>query len=422
CCHDRLGRSACHFRCHCAHGKSRCHGVGACNGFSLIGLLAFACCIDGLAILAITAVTVASTAAATTTALFFHLFAIFRFRCDCSFVCGIGRHRLLCYDWQGGGHGCCYRSGRQQFLFLIGHCCAVGGGFLAFFTSLLLGTFTALTTLTTLVLPGFARRAGGFRLGCCRRDFLGFCLGCGGIAFVGTVASAAAATAIAFALATFSPLTAFALLGLGCCSRGCSGRGCRCGHQAAQPAEEFRDQVVAGTRGEHRLLGHYRFAFHDGSLFRRNALDHCFLARLDFVLLAGTVADVGFRFFRQAVAGLHVFLARIVLLDAFQLVMRGFQVLVRNHDDGDAVARLDLQDFTAFLVQQESSNVDRRLHVDGRGIFLHCFFLDDAQDLQCGRFGIADMAGAVAARASHVTAFGQRRAQALARQFHQAEA
>ena len=55
-------------------------------------------------------------------------------------------------------------------------------------------------------------------------------------------------------------------------------------------------------------------------------------------------------------------------------------------------------------------------------VFLHRLFLDDAQDVQRGRFGVADKAGAVAARAGDVRAFGQRRAQALARQFHQAEA
>jgi hypothetical protein len=55
-------------------------------------------------------------------------------------------------------------------------------------------------------------------------------------------------------------------------------------------------------------------------------------------------------------------------------------------------------------------------------VFLHRLFLDDAQHLQGGRFGIADVAGARAARAGHVRAFRQRRTQALARQFHQAEA
>jgi hypothetical protein len=42
--------------------------------------------------------------------------------------------------------------------------------------------------------------------------------------------------------------------------------------------------------------------------------------------------------------------------------------------------------------------------------------------VQRGGFGAADVAGAGAARAGDVAGFGQRRAQALARQFEQAEA
>src|SRR5690606_10913544 len=133
--------------------------------------------------------------------------------------------------------------------------------FLALFTSRLL--VIALAPLTALVLLGFACRAGCFRLGCCRCGFLGVCLGRGGFAFLGAVASAAATATIAFAVATFSSLAAFALLRL-CHGRRCGcGWGGRCCYQAAQPAEEFRDQVVAGARGEYRLLGRDRLAFHD---------------------------------------------------------------------------------------------------------------------------------------------------------------
>ncbi len=57
----------------------------------------------------------------------------------------------------------------------------------------------------------------------------------------------------------------------------------------------------------------------------------------------------------------------------------------------------------------------------GGGVFLHRLFLDDAQDLQRGRLGVADVAGAVAARAGDVAAFRQGRAQALAAQFQEAE-
>ena len=153
----------------------------------------------------------------------------------------------------------------------------------------------------------------------------------------------------------------------------------------------------------------------------RDALDDGFLTRLGFFLLALAVADVGLGFLGHCVAGLDFFEAGIVVLDALELVVRGFKVLVRDHDDRDPMTGFDFQDFAALFIEQERSDIDRGLDVDRGRIFLHCFFLDDAQDLQGGRFGIADVAGAIATRASDVTAFGQRRTQALTRQFHQAE-
>ncbi|MPN02537.1 hypothetical protein SDC9_149753 [bioreactor metagenome] len=51
----------------------------------------------------------------------------------------------------------------------------------------------------------------------------------------------------------------------------------------------------------------------------------------------------------------------------------------------------------------------------GTGVFLHCFLFKDAQDVQRGRFGRPDVAGAGAARARDVAGFGERRTQALAR-------
>jgi hypothetical protein len=62
------------------------------------------------------------------------------------------------------------------------------------------------------------------------------------------------------------------------------------------------------------------------------------------------------------------------------------------------------------------------LAVHGAGVLLHGLFFEDAQDVQGGGFGAADVAGAGAARAGDVAGFGQCRTQALARQFQQAEA
>ena len=76
----------------------------------------------------------------------------------------------------------------------------------------------------------------------------------------------------------------------------------------------------------------------------------------------------------------------------------------------------------AFFVEQESRDVHRHLGMHCRRVVLHRLFLNDAQDVQGGRFGTADMAGAVAARAGAVVGLAKRRTQALARQFHQTKA
>ena len=78
-------------------------------------------------------------------------------------------------------------------------------------------------------------------------------------------------------------------------------------------------------------------------------------------------------------------------------------------------ARLDAMDVGAFFVEQEGGDIYRHLHVDRGAAFLHGLFLDDAQDMQSGRFGATDVADTVATRAGHVVAFAQAGLQALAR-------
>ena len=56
-----------------------------------------------------------------------------------------------------------------------------------------------------------------------------------------------------------------------------------------------------------------------------------------------------------------------------------------------------------------------------RRVVLHRFLLNDPEDMQGSRFGAADMADAVTARAGNVRRFGQRGPQPLPRQFHQAK-
>src|SRR5574340_968373 len=79
-------------------------------------------------------------------------------------------------------------------------------------------------------------------------------------------------------------------------------------------------------------------------------------------------------------------------------------------------------DVGAFLVEQEGGDIHRHLHVDRHAALLHRLFLDDAQDVQRGRLGAADMADAAAARAGDVVAFAEAGRETLARQFQQAEA
>jgi hypothetical protein len=75
-----------------------------------------------------------------------------------------------------------------------------------------------------------------------------------------------------------------------------------------------------------------------------------------------------------------------------------------------------------FSFSRNAENVDRHLHVNRAGVFLHGLFLHDAQDVQRGGLGAADEAGAAAARAVDMGGFFQRRLQALAGKLHQAEA
>ena len=109
------------------------------------------------------------------------------------------------------------------------------------------------------------------------------------------------------------------------------------------------------------------------------------------------------------------------MTQALKLVVRGLNVLVRHQQHGHALLEFDLGDFGALFIEQEGGHFHRHLNVHSGCVVLHGLFLNDAQDLQGRGFGIADVACAVAAWASDVRAFGQCRAQALARHFQQAE-
>ncbi|MDR9000031.1 hypothetical protein FEP67_06196 [Burkholderia multivorans] len=306
--------------------------------------------------------------------------------------------------------------------------CAAFATLTAFPSFAVLATFTSLATL-----PTFTRLA----------RFLAFAFltlrlaaACGRLVATTLRLLAVAAATIAVAIAA-----AFAaLLGLLGAFAGRTGRlflrRCRCdrrgrrsgrhAEQALQPADEaaarLRDR--RGGRCRCRLDRTLRGRARCRTL-GRDALDRGFLLRLHVgraLAVAGFRLQFARRFLGHLPRGARIVEACVIVTQAFELVVRRVEVLVRDQHDADLEARLDLVDFLTLFVEQEGGHFDRHLAVDRRGVFLHRFFLNDPQHLQRGRFGVADVARAVAARAGHVAAFRQRRTQTLARQLHQAEA
>ena len=251
-------------------------------------------------------------------------------------------------------------------------------------------------------------------------------------ATAGAVAAlgALAITTTLAALATCAALGFVVLLGH-CCGGRRHGRG-RGRHtkQAAQPGEEAGGGHCSGHGHGHRRGGGWsgrgwRRGFcarcrRRGRCIGQHTLDHRGLAVGGLLRAAGHGGGV-FHLFGHFVAGLDMVEARVVVLQAFELVVRRFQRLVGHHQHVDALLQLDLGDFGAFFVQQERRHFDWHLAQHGSGVVLHGLFLDDPQDLQRRAFRVADVAGATAARAGNGRAFAQCGLQALAAHFHQAE-
>ena len=113
------------------------------------------------------------------------------------------------------------------------------------------------------------------------------------------------------------------------------------------------------------------------------------------------------RLFHQFVAGLQHIAVHVILTQAVDAVVRRFQMRVRDQRDADFQARFDAVDIGALLVQQEGGYIHRNLYVYRCAAFFHRLFLDDAQDMQGGRFDATDVADATATWAGHVVAFAQ---------------
>ena len=112
-----------------------------------------------------------------------------------------------------------------------------------------------------------------------------------------------------------------------------------------------------------------------------------------------------FNFFSEFVARLDVVQTRVVVFETLELVVRRFQGFIGHQQHVDALLHFDLGDLRTLFVQQERGNIDGHLAQHGGGAVLHGLFLDDAQDLQCRAFGVADVAGTTAARAGNRCTF-----------------
>ena len=56
-------------------------------------------------------------------------------------------------------------------------------------------------------------------------------------------------------------------------------------------------------------------------------------------------------------------------------------MLIRDHQNMHLKARLNLDHFSTFFIEQECNYLYWHLAVDRGGIFLHGFFLNNSQDL-----------------------------------------
>src|SRR5690554_1494711 len=238
--------------------------------------------------------------------------------------------------------------------------------------------------------------------------------GCGslcrlvGRAFGAIVAAFATAIAVvAVAMAAFATVAAATALGAvarrGPAGGFFSGFGCHGGGiGTGQPVEQALEQTWALRRGGSDSSGGGRGR--DWCRLRwRNAFDQRFGAGLGGVLsFVGRPSQLRLGLRDEFEAGLDFFQARIVVAQALDVVVWGFQILVGDKNKVYLQARLNLGDVAALLVQQEGCHVHRDLRMQGGSAFLHGFFLKQSQYLQGAGFGIADHACTVTARAGDV--------------------
>lgn len=168
----------------------------------------------------------------------------------------------------------------------------------------------------------------------------------------------------------------------------------------AFPERRFSCSSCYGRRGSvtfwQRISGHRR------RLRRRDALDQWFRTRrlgFDFSGLGGDFLNRTIDHFIARYD--EVDLLRIAA-QAFDFVVRCFQVDIRDQQYVYLETHFDLVDVLALFVEQESRDIDRHLGMNGARAFLHRLFLDDAQDVQRRGGGVTDMAQAMATGAGDV--------------------
>ena len=202
--------------------------------------------------------------------------------------------------------------------------------------------------------------------------------------------------------------------------------------QRRQPGEETGQQ----TRLQRRLrrgggllggrLGGGGFRFRLRLRFgrrRRGVRRHQLHRRLlgfDFGVLGGQGGRVLLAF-QQLQLVAHLGLG-LVVANALDLEVRGFQVGVGDNQHAHFVDAFDFPQYRALLVEQVGGHGHRHLGLDLPGALLHYLFLDQAEDAQGQGFHVADVAQAVTARAHDAGGLAEAGAQPLAGQFQQAEA
>jgi hypothetical protein len=108
-------------------------------------------------------------------------------------------------------------------------------------------------------------------------------------------------------------------------------------------------------------------------------------------------------------------LCAVLGTDALDLIVGGLDVLVRQQQDLDVLAALDVQDGAALLVEQKGGGAHGQMGQDALRVLLHRLLLDDAEDRQGEGLHPSNLALAVAAGTFDRRGIPQRGAQPLAR-------